>query len=70
MRNDLTLLEAYKAMYIYLDNYSFQMDHPNEIETLLSDLRLLADGKPGDPAAWTDWLQAVQKVFDFSDKEK
>ncbi len=67
MKENLTLLEAYKAMYVFLDNYYFQMDQPDEIGALLSDLRMLPDGTPGDPAAWTDWLQAVQKALDSSD---
>jgi hypothetical protein len=62
MRTELTLLEAFKAMYVYLHNYYLQMDQPDEIGALLGDLRLLDDGKPVDPAAWTDWLDAVKKA--------
>lgn len=64
MKKNLTLFEAYKAMYTFLDGYYFQMNKPNEIGALLGDLRILANGKPVDPAAWEDWLIAVQKVLD------
>jgi hypothetical protein len=62
MKEKLTLLEAYKAMYAYLQNYYVQMDKPDEIGALLGDLRLLHDGNPVDRAAWTDWLDAVKKA--------
>ena len=64
MKENLTFLEAYKAMYVFLDSYYFQMNKPDEIGALLGDLRILLDGKPVDPAAWDDWLVAVQKVLD------
>lgn len=67
MHQNLTFLEAFRAMYMFLENYYFQMDKPDEIGALLSDLRLLPDGMPGDPAAWTDWLAAVQKALESSD---
>jgi len=63
MKENLTLLEAYKAMYAFLDNYYFKMNQPDEIGALLGDLRILPYGKPVDPAAWDDWLVAVQKVL-------
>lgn len=62
MKTRLTVLEAYKAMYAYLDHYYFQIGEPDEIGALLGDLRLLDDGTPVDPAAWTDWLDAVKKA--------
>lgn len=64
MKEDLTILEAYRAMYVFLDNYYFQMGQPDEIGALLSDLRLMPDGIPGDPAAWHDWQEAVKKVVE------
>ena len=64
MKENLTLIEAYKAMYGFLSSYYFQMNKPNEIGALLGDLRILPDGEPVDPAAWDDWLEAVQKVLE------
>jgi hypothetical protein len=64
MKDKLTLVEAYKAMYTFLDSYYFQMNEPDEVGALLGDLRILPDGKPVDPAAWDDWLKAVQKALD------
>ena len=70
MKENLTLLEAYKAMYVFLDNYYFQMNKPDEIGALLGDLRILPDGTPVDPAAWTDWLEAVQKISDAEEHQE
>lgn len=64
VKRNLSLLEAYKTMYTFLSNYYFQMNKPDEIGALLGDLRLLPDGRPVDPAAWDDWLLAVQKVLE------
>lgn len=62
MTENLTLLEAHKAMCSFLSNYYFQMGKPDEIGALLGDLRLLQDDTPVDPAAWSDWLEAVRNV--------
>jgi len=31
----------------------------NDMETLLADITLEADGQTLDPAAWDDWLECV-----------
>lgn len=64
MKDKLTLLEAYKAMYAFLENYYNQTGHPDEVGLILGDLRILESGKTVDPAAWQDWLSAVEKVLE------
>jgi len=34
----------------------------NDMETLIADISLEADGKPLDPAAWDDWISCVEKA--------
>jgi len=64
MNRYLTLLQAYKSMFQFLKDYYYQMDKPDQLGSLLGELQLLDDEKPTDPAAWVDWLEAVQKVLD------
>lgn len=64
MGEHLTLLQAYKCMFHFLENYYVQMDKPDQLGSLLGELQLLHDEKPADPAAWDDWLVAVQKVLE------
>jgi hypothetical protein len=54
--------EAFKAMVIFLERY-YNETHSDDIGSLLSDLILLNDnGKTADPAAWNDWLNAINKI--------
>lgn len=64
MDNGLSVRQAYKVMYEFLRNYYYAMERPEALGSLLSDLQLLDYGGPADPAAWEDWLMAVQKVLD------
>jgi hypothetical protein len=64
MSEHITLLQAYKSMFQFLENYYFQMDKPDQLGSLLGELQLLGDERPADPAAWDDWLEAVQKVLE------
>jgi hypothetical protein len=70
MKQHLTVLEAYKAMHTFLDNYYSQMNQPEELGALLGDLRLLPDGSPVDPAVWTDWLEAIRKISDSAEPKE
>jgi hypothetical protein len=38
----------------------------NDMETLIADIALEADGKPLDAAAWGDWMDCAAKVVEFS----
>ncbi len=56
----LTDKEAFLAMYAFLKEY-YERTHANDVGALLGDLSLLPGGDTADPAAWQDWLQAIQK---------
>jgi hypothetical protein len=52
--------QGFVAMRLFLEHF---YDHAgNDMATLLTDLSLLSDGGPTDPAAWEDWLDAVEQA--------
>jgi hypothetical protein len=52
--------QAFKAMTLFLNEFYSRAG--NDMETLLADIGLEADGQPLDPAAWNDWLQCVEEA--------
>jgi hypothetical protein len=62
MPEHLSVLEAYKSMFVFIKNYYYRIGKPAEIGGLLSDIQLIADGKPQDPAMWQDWLDAIAET--------
>ena len=61
MIDSLSKLEAYAAMYAFLEDY-YHRTQSAEVGSLLGGMSLLADGGTMDPAAWADWEAAVGKV--------
>ena len=61
MNQKLTTLEAYKAMFAYLENY-YTITRSDEIGAMLGGMSTLHDGGTADPAVWEDWVLAVQSV--------
>jgi len=57
----LTLLEAYSAMYKFLEN-EYEMTGSNDIGGMLGGMSMLDDGGTADPAAWEEWLKSVEKI--------
>jgi hypothetical protein len=56
----ITLAEAYDAMRIFLEGVRRPEGGASEdLERLIGALKW-ADGTPVDPAAWQDWLRAVE----------
>lgn len=52
---------AFEAMRLFLEAF-YERTKSDDVGALLGDLRLLDDGKTADPAAWSDWLDCVEKV--------
>jgi hypothetical protein len=67
MEDKLTLLEAYKSMRSFLNDYYFRFNI-NDLSEILSETDLLPDGGSADPAAWFDWLEAVKRVLEEEQK--
>jgi len=59
---DLSAEQAFRAMGLFLENY-FERTGYDELGFLLTDLQILDDGKPLDPAAWEDWLACVERIL-------
>lgn len=59
--------EAYQAMFNFLEAH-YNRTKSDDIGSLLGDLQLLDDKQPADPAAWRDWLEAVQNVVKSSQR--
>jgi hypothetical protein len=61
----LSLRESLEAARYFLEAYWERGERSSDdIATLLSSMdgEMTRDGRPGDPAQWTDWLDAVRKV--------
>jgi hypothetical protein len=52
--------DAFLAMRLFLEQFYARAG--NDMETLIADLTLEADGKPLDPAAWDDWLRCIEEA--------
>ncbi len=57
----LSVREAYLAMYTYLESL-YEQTGSDPLGGLLGGMSFIADGETADPAAWADWLRAVDKV--------
>lgn len=61
MSEKITMEEAFKAMFVFLDNY-YDRSGGGELADVLSDIQILKDGRPADPAQWNDWIIAVNSA--------
>ena len=61
MEKNITIQEAYKAMYIYLEHL-YEMTKSDDLAGFLGSMSCLQDGKPADEAVWSDWLDAIEKA--------
>jgi len=55
--------KAFEAMRLYLEGF-YERTKSDDVGALLSDMIILADGKTADSAAWSDWMECVQKVME------
>lgn len=62
-RENLTIEESYRVMYKFLEGYYYRLNKPDLLAVLLGGFRLRNNGYTVDPAAWEDWLEAVETVF-------
>jgi hypothetical protein len=53
--------QAYRVMLCFLEDYLSRGD--SDVSIFLATYAYpLPDGRPSDPAAWEDWLNAVEAV--------
>jgi hypothetical protein len=56
--------QAFRAMFVFLSEYYERTARSAELADVLGDIQLLgSDGMPADPAAWDDWLAAINTVL-------
>lgn len=58
MHNTLTILQAFKAMQNFLEDY-YNKTLSDDLGSLLGGLQLFSDGGTFDPAMWQEWQDAV-----------
>ena len=57
--------QAFRAMFFFLKEYYDRTGGTSELSAVLSDIQLnRADSLPADPAAWDDWLAAIDAVLE------
>ena len=57
---ELSEREAFETMTRFLT--AFYEEAGNDMETLLADITIEADGGTLDPAAWDNWMRCVRRV--------
>lgn len=57
----ITVSDAYRAMFQFLEAH-YNRTKSDEVAGLLGSMALTTDGKPMDPAMWSDWLAAVRQA--------
>jgi hypothetical protein len=60
MELQLTIQEAYAAMYLFLGDL-YERAGFDQLGGILGGMSLLKDGGTADPAYWHDWLRMVEK---------
>lgn len=70
MEENLSRLQAYKAMFKFINSYYVRKGKPLQLGNLLSDIQLLPDNTSADPASWYDWLEAVNQVVAEEDLDE
>ena len=61
MDDRITITEAYKAMYLYLENL-YKLTGSDDLAGFLGSMSMLEDGKPVDETIWEDWLEAIDQA--------
>ena len=62
MSEKLTELQAFEAMKKFLEGY-WERTNSDDVGGLLGELQFHAEGGTFDPAAWHDWVKAVEEVL-------
>lgn len=63
MNNNITKVQAFKAMRKFLEMY-YESTLSDDVGSLLGDLNMITEGQTADPAAWDDWDQALKDTLE------
>ena len=81
MKEGLTMLEAYRAMYEFIHRYFIASGEPEDIRYLLMVIPLstktnpallndVSEGfEPLDRALWSDWLKGITRIANAQNKQ-
>jgi hypothetical protein len=53
-------------MFVFLNAYYERTEGKGELGAILGDIQINKDDLPMDPAAWNDWLAAIEAVRERS----
>ena len=57
--------QAFRAMLVFLKQYYHRGGDKDDLAAVLGDIQSITeDGAPADPAAWKEWLDAVDSVLE------
>jgi len=82
MKDNLTVIESYKAMVTFIRKYHHRSGRTDDIAALLGAMNLYKTSDPAkitiesqgltplDPAVWVDWLEIVSSVVDDQNNER
>jgi hypothetical protein len=63
-KKPLTPEQAFSAMTIFLSRYYERTEGKGELGAILGDIQVNRQGLPFDPAAWDDWLAAINQALE------
>jgi hypothetical protein len=58
----MTERQGFDAMVLFLKEWYRQTKY-DQIGIVLGELKMLPDGRTSDPAAWSDWMRAVNRAL-------
>ena len=60
--------QAFKAMFLFLNQYYERTGGEGDLGAILGDMQInKQDGLPLDPAAWADWVAAIDGALARAD---
>lgn len=69
MDKKLTQLQAFQAMVKFLEGF-YERTSSDDVAVLLGGMQMFPDGGTFDPAAWEDWIDAVNEVLKENQEKK
>ncbi len=61
MNDEMTIEQAYTAMYSFLGDY-YRRNKYDDVGALLGSMGLMSNNMPLDRAMWDDWLKGIAEA--------